>query len=68
MKSDHLAGSRTAEDADVEKTQVVQIRDCLEQREDLVSFAFPAFLRDAMVRSDPEKSDEVRGKSRDEIS
>jgi hypothetical protein len=29
--------------------------------------ALPAFLRDAMVRSDPEKSDEVRGKSRDEI-
>jgi hypothetical protein len=37
MKSDHPAGSRTAEDADVEETQVVQIRDCLEQREDLVS-------------------------------
>jgi len=35
MKSKHLAGSRTTEDADVEKTQVVQIRARLDDSKEL---------------------------------
>ena len=43
MKSDHPAGSRTAEDADVEETQVVQIPVIASSSERIWSRCIPGF-------------------------
>ena len=66
MKSKHLAGSRTTDDADVEKTQVVQTV-IASRSERIWSRRIAGVLRDAIVRSDPDRAGEVRGKSRHKI-